>query len=271
MMLAGMQGGEAPPAAAHVPTKEYFDEYALLYDHIGMLRDFKRMSAYHDAIKQNAAADFEGKVVLDVGTGTGVLAIWAAQAGARKVYAVEATGCARHAEALAKANGVGGVVEVVRGTLEDVTLPEQVDVIVSEWMGYFLLRESMVESVLLARDRWLRPGGKMYPATARLMLAPIEDEPFVAKRREEVVDVMRQWDELDDKMRASYGISLEALRPAYVSEHDDWLYRSGWQVGPALRLALLSRARPASHPPPPPPHTHTHTHARAEPLPSSHR
>lgn len=141
--------------------------YASLYDHVGMLKDFERMGAYHDAIKRNAEKHFRGKVVLDVGTGTGILAIWAAQAGARAVYAVEATGVAKHADTMVAAHGFKDVVTVLRGTMEDLQLPEKVDVIVSEWMGYFLLRESMVQSVLLARDRWLKPDGRMYPATAR--------------------------------------------------------------------------------------------------------
>lgn len=47
------------------------------------------------------------------------------------------------------------------------------DIIISEWMGYFLLRESMLDSVLHARDKFLRPGGALYPSHARLYLGPI--------------------------------------------------------------------------------------------------
>lgn len=65
------------------------------------------------------------KTVLDVGTGSGILAIWAAQAGARKVYAVEATKMSEHARALVKANDVQHVVEVIEGSMEDLTLPEK--------------------------------------------------------------------------------------------------------------------------------------------------
>ncbi|CAI5942973.1 unnamed protein product [Closterium sp. NIES-64] len=101
------------------------------------------------------------QVVLDVGTGSGILAIWAAQAGARRVYAVEATDMAQHATTLARANGVADRVTVLQESMEDVQLPEKVDVIISEWMGYFLVRESMLDSVLVARDRWLKPGGSL--------------------------------------------------------------------------------------------------------------
>lgn len=65
------------------------------------------------------------KSVLDVGTGSGILAIWCAQAGARKVYAVEATKMSEHARELVKANGVEGIVEVIEGSMEDITLPEK--------------------------------------------------------------------------------------------------------------------------------------------------
>lgn len=65
------------------------------------------------------------QTVLDVGTGSGILAIWSAQAGARKVYAVEATDMATHARTLVKGNNVDNIVEVIEGSIEDITLPEQ--------------------------------------------------------------------------------------------------------------------------------------------------
>ncbi len=62
------------------------------------------------------------------------------------------------------------MVEVIQGMVESITLPEKVDIIISEWMGYFLLRESMLDSVILARDRFLKPGGALYPSHARMFL-----------------------------------------------------------------------------------------------------
>lgn len=61
---------------------------------------------------------------MDVGTGSGILAIWSAQAGAKKVYAVEATKMADHARELVRANNLEGIVEVIEGSIEDVILPE---------------------------------------------------------------------------------------------------------------------------------------------------
>ena len=202
-----------------MPTQEYFDEYGSLYDHVTMLQDFERMSAYYDAIKLNAAEHFRDKVVLDVGAGTGILSIWAAQAGARHVYAVEATSVAKHARKLVAAHHLSETVTVLNGKMEDVMLPEQVDCIVSEWMGYFLLRESMVQSVLAARDRWLKPGGVMYPSHARLLVAPLEEAGFLSAREAEVTSTQAIWDELTGRVAERYEIDLSALAGAYRSDN----------------------------------------------------
>jgi len=77
--------------ASSVSNEEeaYFSAYGQLDHQVMMLQDMVRMRAYHTAIMNNSHL-FEGKVVLDVGCGTGILSLWAAQAGARRVYAVEA-------------------------------------------------------------------------------------------------------------------------------------------------------------------------------------
>ena len=105
---------------------EYFYPYAFLTDQRLMLEDEPRMVAYHRAITSNASS-FKGKVVLDVGAGTGVLSVWAAQAGARAVFAVEATAMAQHAKALVKHNRVDDVVTVFEAKVEDVELPQKVN------------------------------------------------------------------------------------------------------------------------------------------------
>ncbi|KAL0886718.1 hypothetical protein Bca101_010701 [Brassica carinata] len=152
---AGTGGGRklsAPVVDKEVDYANYFCTYSFLYHQKDMLSDRVRMDAYFNAVFENKH-HFAGKTVLDVGTGSGILAIWSAQAGARKVYAVEATKMADHARALVKANNLEHVVEVTQGSAEDISLPEKVDVIISEWMGYFLLRESMFDSVICARDQ----------------------------------------------------------------------------------------------------------------------
>lgn len=151
-----------------------FESYARLEIHEVMMRDTPRVEAYRRAVERGRAGHFEGKAVLDVGCGVGILAMLAARAGgARVVYAVEASAkTAARAREVVACNGLEGVVRVIHGRVEELDLPEKVDVVISEWMGYFLVHESMLESVLLARDRWMLPGGQMYPSRARLFLSP---------------------------------------------------------------------------------------------------
>jgi SAM-dependent methyltransferase len=158
----------------------YFESYANLGIHEEMLR-CRRTDAYLDAIQRSAPL-LAGKAVLDVGYGTGVLAIACVRAGARIVYAVEASAVSACARAVVQKLGLEQSVIVMEGRMEDVELPEQVDVIVSEWMGCFMLYESMLDSVLRARDRWLVAGGCMLPRRARMWLSPYRDEEEAAER-----------------------------------------------------------------------------------------
>jgi len=137
--------------------------------HSAMLRDQVRCLAYQRAIERTVR---RGDVVLDVGSGTGLLAMFAARAGARKVYAVERTSMAQVARQLVGLNGFGNVIEIIEDDVVDVTLPERVDLITSEWMGSYGVEENFLPAVLLARDRWLRPGGGMIPAQVTVYLAP---------------------------------------------------------------------------------------------------
>ena len=144
-----------------------------------MLMDEVRTNLYRQAIISNPV-DFQGKIVMDVGAGSGILSLFAAQAGAAKVYAVEASNMATSARMLVEANGYGKIIEVIQSKIEDITedmIPRGVvDVIVSEPLGTFLLNERMLETYVIARDRFLRPGGKMYPSSAHLCALPFTDE-----------------------------------------------------------------------------------------------
>ena len=157
-----------PPNSAE--DREYFASYGRLDIHRTMIDDWARTQAYRRAILTNYPL-FYGKTVLDVGCGTGILSVFCCQAGARRVYAVEASGAAEYARAVAAENGYSDRVRVLQCRVEEAALPEPVDVIVSEWMGHALLYESMLESVLVARDRWLRPGGALFPERAQLKVA----------------------------------------------------------------------------------------------------
>jgi protein arginine N-methyltransferase 1 len=71
------------------------------------------------------------------------------------------------------------VITLVKGKLGEAKLPrEKFDVIISDWMGYFLLYESTLDAVLLARDKYLKPDGLIFPSTATLFIAAMEDQDY---------------------------------------------------------------------------------------------
>ncbi|KAJ8564856.1 hypothetical protein K7X08_001316 [Anisodus acutangulus] len=176
----------------------YFHSYAHVGIHEEMIKDRVRTDSYRNAIFQHQNL-IAGKVVVDVGCGTGILSIFCAQAGARRVYAVDASDIAVQAHEIVKANNLSDKVIVLHGRVEDVEIDEEVDVIVSEWMGYMLLYESMLGSVITARDRWLKPGGLVLPSHATLYMAPVTHPD----RYSESVDF---WHNV-------YGIDMSAIIP----------------------------------------------------------
>ncbi|KAI0563732.1 arginine methyltransferase [Gracilaria domingensis] len=181
----------------------YFNSYAHFSIHEEMLKDEVRTRSYMRAIKDNPHL-FEGKVVMDVGCGTGVLSIFAAQAGAKKVYAVECSKIVDQARMIISDNHFSDVIEVVESKVEDMNLDEKVDIIISEWMGYFLFYESMLDTVLYARDKWLKPGGLMFPDKATLYLCAIEDAQYKAEK----IDF---WDNV-------YGLNMSCIKNVALTE-----------------------------------------------------
>jgi len=161
--------------------QEYFGQYGEIPIHQAMLSDRVRCETYRRAVESFADVDFEGKVVMDLGCGTGLLSCFCARAGAARVYAVEASSMAMIAQSVARTNHLDHIITVVHDRIEDALLPEKVDVIISEWMGCFLLFEGMLDSVLYARDRYLKEGGKLYPDRAIMYLAPISYQSYYQK------------------------------------------------------------------------------------------
>jgi type I protein arginine methyltransferase len=146
--------------------------YAEFEVHRSMIRDRVRTEAFRHAIDLVVRS---GDTVLDVGAGSGILSVFAARAGAARVYAVEQTSVAVLAQDLAVANGVADIVKVIHGDIMDVEPPERVDVIVSEWLGGFGIDEGMLVPVIVARDRWLKPGGVMIPRSVTAWAALVRD------------------------------------------------------------------------------------------------
>ena len=166
-----------------------------------MVRDQVRTSAFQSAIAATVGPD---QVVLDVGAGCGILSLFAAKAGAKRVFAVERSPqAAELARYLAQVNGFEDIIEVLVGDIRQVNLPAKVDVIVSEWMGTLGVDENMLGAVLWARDHFLAEGGTMIPSKVTAMIAPVAP----AQRTERSYFVNQP-----------YGLDLSALCESDLSE-----------------------------------------------------
>ncbi|XP_007577252.1 protein arginine N-methyltransferase 2 isoform X4 [Poecilia formosa] len=204
LRLDGAEEGDDASLEDPWQDDEYFGSYGTLRLHLEMLSDRSRTETYRQVIVSNSAS-LRDKVVMDLGCGTGIISMFCAQlAKPSMVYAVEASSMAEHTRQLVKQNGCEEVVTVLQGRAEELELPEQVDILVSEWMGNCLLFEFMVESVLLARDRWLRDGGVMWPSSAALALVPCQADSYYT-------ETMAFWER-------PYGLDFTPLQPLAQQE-----------------------------------------------------
>jgi protein arginine N-methyltransferase 1 len=178
--------------------------FAGLEEHEEMLSDSVRVQTYHRGIRRNVRP---GDVVVDLGTGTGLLAFMASRAGAKKVYAVEHSDVIEIAREIGRHNGFTNI-EFVQANSREFTPPEPVDVVVHEQMGDELFNENMVQNLLDVRDRFLRPHGRILPAKFRLFVEPVT--------LHESMRVRRFWNiELPD------GIDLGPMRESHVAGRSD--------------------------------------------------
>ncbi|KAK4209333.1 S-adenosyl-L-methionine-dependent methyltransferase [Rhypophila decipiens] len=193
---------KSPPGKDEKPKDDsayYFESYAHNDIHEVMLKDAVRTDAYRDFIYHNKDL-FAGKVVLDIGCGTGILSMFCAKAGAKQVIAVDNSEIINKARENIFNNGLDGVITCIKGKMEEVILPvKQVDIIVSEWMGYALLYEAMLPSVIYARDKYLDPvNGLLVPSHASIWVAPVADPEFVT-------DHIDYWQDV-------YGFNMKAMQ-----------------------------------------------------------
>lgn len=128
--------------------------------HLNMIGDTDRTDGYRLAITE---AVRPGDVVLDIGTGTGILAFFALQAGARRVYAVERGPIVEVAEKAARENGFSDRICFIRGDFFRIEVPERVDVMITETVGAFGFDESIAELLYHGRRRFLKEGGRIVP------------------------------------------------------------------------------------------------------------
>jgi precorrin-6B methylase 2 len=206
-------------------------------EHARMLHDDRRTGDYLAALDQ---AVRPGDVVLDLGTGSGVLAIAAARAGARHVYAVEASDIADVAAGVFAANGLQDRITLVAGWSRQIELPERADLLVSEIIGNEPFEEELLETTLDARRRLLKPAARLIPNVLTLFARPLLLPEADARQRALGRDSLECW-------QALYGIDFEplvdAVAPRPVNCPTEAEVAVNWPpVGPGAVLAVLDLA-----------------------------
>jgi precorrin-6B methylase 2 len=224
------EGALVPPGAGRLTTRGWADPV----EHARMLHDHRRTSDYIAALRQGVRP---GDIVLDIGTGSGVLAIAAARAGARHVYAVEASDIADVAERVFAVNGVQDRVTLIRGWSREIELPELADVLVAEVIGNEPFEEEILETMLDARRRLLKPTGRLIPHTLELLARPLLIPEVEARQRAIGRHAVERWRQL-------YGIEFQPLLDAAfggpVNNPTEAEVVAHWKpVGPPGPLAVV--------------------------------
>jgi len=182
----------------------YLDSDAHFSVHEQILRDNIRTNTFKSAINYNKHL-FEDKIVLNVGCGTGLMCMLVAQAGAKTVIGIDKSAMADQAREIVKDNKLEDSIIIIRGDVQDVSLPvNEVDVIIAEWMGYSLYSNSMLESVIFARDKWLTKEGILFPDRGTLYVCAIEDKQFKDER-------INFWEDV-------YGFNMTCLKNISLAE-----------------------------------------------------
>jgi protein arginine N-methyltransferase 1 len=169
--------------------------------HRKMVGDRVRTTAYQKAIYETVK---KGDIVLDLGTGTGIMALFACHAGARRVYAIEANDVIEVARRVCRENGFLDTVQFIHDLSTKVTLPEKVDVIISELLGYLALEENGLPYVIDARKRVMKDNGILIPSSVEIFMVPVEAPDVYAE--------VEFWD------NDLYGIDFSSIREMAIND-----------------------------------------------------
>ena len=221
------------PGAERARTSGWADPV----EHARMLHDERRTGDYVSAL---TAAVRPNDVVLDIGTGSGVLAVAAARAGARRVYAVEASDIAEVAQRVFVVNGVEDQVTLLPGWSRLTELPEQADLLVAEVIGNEPLEEEILETTLDARRRLLKPGARMIPHALTLLARPVLLPEAEVRQRAFASSAVERWRSLYD---IDFTPLLDAAIPGPTHTITEGEVVATWTpVGPPVELATVDLA-----------------------------
>ena len=190
--------------------------------HVQMLEDRVRTSAFLAALEEVVTPE---DVVVDIGTGTGVLAVGAARAGARHVYAIEATPLAHEAREVVRANRLDDRVTVVEGWSTRISLPERAHVAVSEILGSDALEERVLPVLADARRRLVTPDARLIPSAVRIFGMPVsvpDERVSLLTFTDSNTARWSSWYELEVGPLADYTARLRQRFTATIDEARSW-------------------------------------------------
>jgi protein arginine N-methyltransferase 1 len=144
-------------------------------EHRHYLQDHVRLTAFRQAIQESVTP---GSVVIDLGSGTGILGLLACEAGAKRVYSIEETGLIELAREICQANGFTDRIRFIKELSTRIELPEPADVILADQIGHFGFEAGLFDYFSDARRRFLKPNGVTIPQRITFCVAPVEHEPL---------------------------------------------------------------------------------------------
>jgi protein arginine N-methyltransferase 1 len=199
----------------------WLNTIAILEYHAGLLADVDRVDRYREAVFEVVRP---GDVVVDIGTGTGLLAYFACQAGAERVFAIEEGPVVSLARELALRNDFADRVEFFDDLSYRVELPERADVLITETLWNFGMGEGMVGFLVDARRRFLKPGARIVPEAVELHVVPVQTD--------------RVYAQLHGRPANRHGLDLSPIRRYQLNNvHMPHLDDGGYLASPALLIS----------------------------------
>lgn len=201
----------------------------ILDEHREYLSDANRLDAYRRAIGELVAP---GAVVVDLGSGSGILGLLACRAGAGRVYCIEETALIGLTREVFRANGYEDRVTFIKEFSAHASIPELADLVVSDQIGRFGFEAGILEYFTDARRRFLKPAGRLLPSRIDLMVAPVEREDL--------------WRQIEFWNQSPAGFDFGAARLLAVNTGYPTRYRKEEFLAPPAVIASLDTGRSAT-------------------------
>jgi protein arginine N-methyltransferase 1 len=192
-----------------------------------LTRTGTRLDQFAKAIRRHVT---RGDVVVDLGAGSGILSFLACQAGAARVYAIEAGDSIAFARQLAATMGLQQRIEFIGKPSTQVVLPERARVIVSDIHDTFGLQQNGLSAFIDARERFLEPDGSLIPRSIQLMIVPVE----AREQYQHTVDVWQQ---------RIHGVDLSPLRMLAVNQPSPSRVEPGQLLAAPAPIATIDLAQ----------------------------